>query len=77
LTVKWVALFYLERIMESQTIDPVRTRKEAAEFLRVSVRTLTRRENAGDLSGRIRISDRIYGYRQSTLDAYLSARTEA
>ena len=63
--------------MLNQIDDPIRTRKEAAEFLRVSVRTLTRRENSGDLSGRIRISDRIYGYRQSTLDQYLASRTEA
>ena len=62
--------------METQTEDPVRTRRETADRLRVSVRTLTRIEGRGQLRPRIKITDRIFGYRDSTINQYLEARTE-
>ena len=51
--------------METQTEDRIRTRKEVADRIRVSVRTLTRMEAKGELPPRIKITDQIFGYRDS------------
>jgi predicted DNA-binding transcriptional regulator AlpA len=59
-----------------KAIDFIRTRQETAERLRVSLRTLTRMEQRGDLP-RIKISDRIYGFRDSAIDAFLKSRESA
>ena len=61
--------------MDEEKIDRIYTRRETAERLRVSVRTLTRMERAKKLPPRIRLSDRIYGYRASAIENYLDART--
>ena len=58
-------------------VDFIRTRKETAERLRVSLRTLRRMEVRGALPPRIRISDRIYGYRDSEISAFLNSRVGA
>jgi hypothetical protein len=42
--------------------DPILTRQEVAERLRISVRTLSRLEANGKLPPRIQISDRVFGY---------------
>jgi predicted site-specific integrase-resolvase len=55
-------------------VDCVRTRKETAERLRISVRTLSRMERRGEIQ-RIRISDRIFGYRDSAIEKFLEERT--
>jgi predicted DNA-binding transcriptional regulator AlpA len=57
-------------------IDRIHTRRETAKLLRVSVRTLRRMEVRGELPPRIRISDRIFGYRQSQIDSWLASRLE-
>jgi predicted DNA-binding transcriptional regulator AlpA len=62
---------------QTEAIDYVRTRKQVAEFLGISLRTLQRMESRGEIPGRIRVSDRIYGYRQSTIDRFLASRTAA
>jgi predicted DNA-binding transcriptional regulator AlpA len=51
------------------------TRREVAERLRISVRTLSRLEAGGKLPPRIQISDRVFGYRTSAIESYLDART--
>jgi predicted DNA-binding transcriptional regulator AlpA len=56
-------------------VDLILTRPEVAQRLRISVRTLSRMENRGDLTGRIRISDRIFGYRNSAIERFLANRT--
>jgi predicted DNA-binding transcriptional regulator AlpA len=56
-------------------IDFIRTRKETAQRLRVSLRTLQRMESRGEAPPRIKITDRIYGYRDSAIDAFLRSRT--
>jgi predicted DNA-binding transcriptional regulator AlpA len=56
-------------------IDFIRTRKETAQRLRVSLRTLQRMEARGEAPPRIKISDRIFGYRESAIDAFLRLRT--
>jgi hypothetical protein len=56
-------------------VDLILTRPEVAQRLRISVRTLSRMENRGDLTGRIRISDRIFGYRNSVIERFLANRT--
>jgi predicted DNA-binding transcriptional regulator AlpA len=58
-------------------VDLILTRPEVAQRLRISVRTLSRMENRGDLTGRIRISDRIFGYRNSEIEKFLANRTGA
>ena len=62
--------------METQTEDRIRTRKEVAERLRISVRTLTRMESRGKLPPRIKITDRIFGYRDSEINQFLASRVE-
>ena len=57
------------------TDDPIRTRRETAEIMRVSLRTLSRLEAQGEVPARTRISERIFGYRDSTIRAHLDART--
>jgi predicted DNA-binding transcriptional regulator AlpA len=56
-------------------IDFIRTRKETAQRLRVSLRTLQRMESRGEAPPRIRITDRIFGYRDSAIDKFLASRT--
>ncbi len=62
--------------METQTEDRIRTRKEVAERLRISVRTLTRMESRGKLPPRIKITDKIFGYRDSEINQFLASRVE-
>ncbi len=62
--------------MQQQTdIDFVLTRKETAGRLRISLRTLSRIERAKKIKPRIRLTDRTYGYRTSTVENYLAERT--
>jgi predicted DNA-binding transcriptional regulator AlpA len=61
--------------METSNKDFVRTRKETADILRVSVNTLRRMELRGKAPARTMITDRIVGYRQSAIDHFLSQRT--
>ena len=58
-------------------VDFVRTRQETAKILGISVRTLTRLEQRGEAPPRVKISDRIIGYRTSAIDQFLNARTMA
>ena len=62
---------------ENVGIDPVLTRKETAKALRISIRTLTRLEQLRKLPPRIRLTDRLYGYRRSAIEQYLASRTAA
>lgn len=61
--------------MKEDTIDYVRNRKETAKRIGVCVRTLQRMEKRGEIGPRIHITDRIIGYRDSVIDAFLAART--
>jgi predicted DNA-binding transcriptional regulator AlpA len=65
--------------MENRTdnVDRVRTTQETAARLRVSLKTLRRMEQRGEGPPRIRITERIYGYRDSEIDKFLSSRTIA
>jgi predicted DNA-binding transcriptional regulator AlpA len=62
---------------EDVGIDPVLTRKETAQALRICIRTLTRLEQERKLPPRIKLSDRLYGYRRSAIEQYLASRTVA
>ena len=64
-------------LTENSVIDYVRTRRETAKILGISVRTLTRLENRGEAPPRVKISDRITGYRTSAIDQFLKTRTMA
>jgi predicted DNA-binding transcriptional regulator AlpA len=57
--------------------DPILTRQEVAGRLRISVRTLSRLEASGKLPPRIQISDRVFGYRYSSIERFLAERTGA
>ncbi|HXX52694.1 MAG TPA: hypothetical protein VEI98_15635 [Xanthobacteraceae bacterium] len=58
-------------------IDLLRTRKEVAARLKVSMRTLARLEAAGKLPARIQVSDRIGLYRDSAIERFLAEREGA
>jgi len=58
-------------------IDQLRTRKEVAARLKVSMRTLARLEAAGKLPPRIQVSDRIGLYRDSAIEKFLAEREGA
>jgi predicted DNA-binding transcriptional regulator AlpA len=62
---------------EGTAVDFVRGRAEAAHILGISVRTLTRMEAAGKAPPRVKITDRIVGYRDSDIKKFLDARTAA
>lgn len=55
-------------------VDRIRTRKQVADLLSVSTRTLTRMENRGELPPRIQITDRRVGYRESDIAAFINSR---
>ena len=57
--------------------DYVRSRREAAQILGVSVRTLRRMELSGKAPPRIQVTDRVVGYRDSEINRFLEARTVA
>ena len=61
---------------KEDNIDYVRSRKQAAEILGVSLRTLRRLELAGELRV-TQISQRIKGYRDSVLTKFIEERTAA
>jgi predicted DNA-binding transcriptional regulator AlpA len=65
--------------MEPKTdpIDYVRPRKHAAKILGISVRTLRRMEQRGEAPARVRITDRIVGYRDSAIVTFLNSRPVA
>ena len=62
--------------MKDASIDYIRSRKEVAKLLGVSVRTLARIEARGELPT-VRITPRIIGYRASEIEKFLAARTAA
>ena len=55
-------------------LDRIRTRKQVAEYLGFSTRTLTRMETRGELPPRVQITERIFGYRDSDLSKWVEAR---
>ena len=65
--------------MESKIaeIDCVRSRKQTAQILGVSVRTLSRMEMRGEAPPRIRVTERVIGYRDSAINEFLTSRTAA
>lgn len=63
--------------METGTIDYVRPRKETAKILGVSTRTLRRMEVRGQAPARVKITDKIIGYRDSAINEFLKSRTVA
>jgi hypothetical protein len=62
--------------MTKTTFDRVITRQQAARLLGVSVKTLRRIEDRRELQP-VRVSDRVWGYRNSALQRYLYDRTRA
>jgi predicted DNA-binding transcriptional regulator AlpA len=58
-------------------IDFVRSRKETAKILSISLATLARLEKAGQMPPRIKVSDRRYGYADSAIEKFKAARTVA
>ena len=54
--------------------DCIRSRKEFAQRINVTVRTLDRMEAAGQLPPKVRISDRRVGYRESDIASFISTR---
>lgn len=55
--------------------DPVVSRKQTCNILGVSMDTLDRLERAGEMPGRVRLSTRRFGYRLSSIELWLTART--
>lgn len=62
--------------MESE-VDRIRSRKQVAEQLGISTRTLDRLHERGELPPRVKISDRLVGYRASAIEQYLQSRTQS
>jgi predicted DNA-binding transcriptional regulator AlpA len=55
-------------------IDCVRSRQETADILGVSLRTLRRMELDGNAPPRVKISERIFGFRASDINKFLASR---
>jgi predicted DNA-binding transcriptional regulator AlpA len=62
---------------ENGRIDYVRSRKETALILGVSVRTLKRMELRGEAPPRVKVTERVIGFRDSAINAFINARTAA
>jgi predicted DNA-binding transcriptional regulator AlpA len=62
-------------VTANNAIDYVRSRRDAARILGVSVRTLDRLDRLGNAPRRTRITDRLVGYRDSAIKEFLDART--
>ena len=60
---------------QAENIDRVLDRMETAAILGISKRTLQRMETRGAAPARVKISDRIIGYRESAIREFLEART--
>ena len=68
--------------MKQNNIEPLKTdyvvsSQKAAEILGVSIRTFRRMHNRGEAPPRVKITDRIFGYRNSEIMKFLEARTVA
>jgi predicted DNA-binding transcriptional regulator AlpA len=62
---------------DTKGVDYVRSRAETAKILGISVRTLTRMEAKGQAPSRVKLTERITGYRDSEISKFLDARTAA
>jgi predicted DNA-binding transcriptional regulator AlpA len=60
---------------QKEIVDRVRSRKYVADRLGVCVRTLVRMEQRGKAPARIKVTDKIIGYRDSEVERFLAART--
>jgi predicted DNA-binding transcriptional regulator AlpA len=56
-------------------VDRVHGTDETAKILNVSKKTLRRLELRGVFGPRIQITERIHGFRDSTINQYLTSRT--
>ena len=54
--------------------DCIRSRKEFAQRLNITTRTLDRMDMAGELPPRVQISERRVGYRESDIARFISTR---
>jgi predicted DNA-binding transcriptional regulator AlpA len=60
---------------ETKNVDFVRSRKETAQILNMSTRTLARLEKTGNAPSRTQLSERIIGYRDSAIREFLDSKT--
>ena len=60
---------------QNTTVDYVRRRDEAAEILGVSTRTLARMDKEGRGPAKTQLSERVIGYRNSAIKAFLNSKT--
>ena len=56
-------------------VDYLRSRKETAKILNTSTRTLARWEKLGMAPRRTQLSERIFGYRDSSIKEFLDSKT--
>ena len=66
-----------DRVTDESTSDFVLMPKKTAKLLGVSVRTLRRMQDRGEAPPRVKITDRMFGYRHSEILKFLEARTVA
>jgi predicted DNA-binding transcriptional regulator AlpA len=64
-------------ISEAAETDFVVMPKKTAKILGVSVRTLRRMQDRGEAPPRVKITERMFGYRHSEILKFLEARTVA
>ena len=65
------------KVTHDSTHDFVVSTSKAADRIGVSVRTLARMHERGKAPPRVKVSERIFGYRNSEILKFLEARTEA
>lgn len=66
-----------EKKSEEVMADPIYRRKEAADYLSISLTTLWEWCKAGRLPHPIKMGPRAVGWRKSTLDQFISSREAA
>lgn len=57
-------------------VSPILRAEQVAELLGCSIKHIQNLQKAGKLPPRIRVSDRIVGWRESDLEAWLTSRRE-
>ena len=60
---------------DRKTVDYVRTRKETCQILGISRSTLRRWEQRGEAPPRVRLTNKLSGYLDSTLKIFIASRT--
>jgi predicted DNA-binding transcriptional regulator AlpA len=59
--------------VQEVNVNRIRSRKEFAALLGISTRTLDRLDRKGKLPPRVKVTDRLIGYRETDISAFINS----